>query len=224
MSMIDVDHQSSGVLVARLADTSLIWPLPARARPRRASKTRARPGDLGIGAEHRRRRAGSRIAARKPEPRAHDADRTVDPGHGFECLEQPALDDLRMFEHRGHVEDLARGNAVLVEDADHSRADFAASARSISAFNSKRRRLRSSRPAKRGSATSSSRSISRHSVSNCSCLLAAMFRRPSPVRNVPEGAAVILSLPIGSGFPPRSANSRPPSPWRPGRHPAWRHR
>src|SRR5258705_3562664 len=71
---------------------------------------------FGIGTEHRRRRRRLRIAACKTEPRAHDADRTVDPGHGFECLEQPALDDLRMFEHRGHIEDLARGNAILVEE------------------------------------------------------------------------------------------------------------
>ena len=37
------------------------------------------------------------------------------------------------------------------------------------------------------------------SASNCSCLLAAMLSRPSPVLNVPDGAAVKLSLPIGRG-------------------------
>ena len=49
---------------------------------------------------------------------------------------------------------------------------------------------------------SSSRPISRHSVSNCSCLLAAMLSRPSPVRNVPDGLAVMFSLPIGSALTP----------------------
>src|SRR5262249_4481424 len=47
---------------------------------------------------------------------------------------------------------------------------------------------------------SPSRPIKRHSVSNCSCLLAAMFKSPSPVRNVPDGLAVMFSLPMGCGF------------------------
>src|SRR3981189_3523118 len=79
-------------------------------------KTEVRPKIFSIGNKPRRRRRRLRIAARKTESRAHDADRTVDPGHGFECLEQPALDDLRMFEHRRHIEDLPRGNSILVEE------------------------------------------------------------------------------------------------------------
>src|SRR6516165_6849872 len=39
----------------------------------------------------------------------------VDGRNAVEALEQSALDDLRMCEHGGHVEDFARGDAVLVE-------------------------------------------------------------------------------------------------------------
>src|SRR5262245_35183429 len=148
----------------------------------------------GIGTEHGWRRRGLAIAARQAESRSHDAHWTIDLGHGLEGLEQSSLENLRMLEHGWHVEDFSGRTPFLLRSADHSCADRAASARSSSAVNSNRRRLRSSRPEKRGSAMSSSRPINRHSISNCSCLFAAMFKSPSPVRNVPEGLAVIRTV------------------------------
>src|SRR6266508_976665 len=136
----------------------------------------------GVGTERWRRRCRLRIGARQAKTRSHDAHRTIDVRHGFEGLEQSSLENLRMLEYGRHVEDFPGGDAVLVEE-----------------------RLRSSRPEKRGSAMSSSRPINRHSVSNCSCLFAAMFNSPSPVWNVPEGLAVMFSFPMGCGFTPATS-------------------
>ena len=61
---------------------------------------------------------------------------------------------------------------------------------------------RSSRPAKRESVMRSSRPITFASASNCSCLFAAMLISPSRVRNAPDGAAVMLSLPWACGSTP----------------------
>src|SRR5712691_12599037 len=69
-----------------------------------------------VGAERGRRRGRRRIATCQAKARTHDADGTIDVGHGRERLEQPALGDLRMLEHGRHVENLAGGNAILVEE------------------------------------------------------------------------------------------------------------
>src|ERR687887_2272466 len=70
----------------------------------------------GIGTERGRRRSRLWIAARQAEARSHDAHRTIDVRHEFEGLEQFSLENLRMLEHGWHVEDLAGGDAVLVEE------------------------------------------------------------------------------------------------------------
>ncbi len=62
--------------------------------------------------------------------------------------------------------------------------------------------FRSSRSWKRGSVLSSSTPTISVSASHCSCLLAAMLMWPSWVAKVPEGAAVKLSLPMGTGLLP----------------------
>ena len=54
----------------------------------------------------------------------------------------------------------------------------------------------------RGSAINASRPTTRQSASNCSCLLAAIFRSPVRVSNVPDGLDVTLSLPAGCGGTP----------------------
>ena len=50
------------------------------------------------------------------ETRSHDANGTVDLRHGCKALEQSSLENLRMLEHGGHVEDFPGGDAVLVEE------------------------------------------------------------------------------------------------------------
>ena len=55
------------------------------------------------------------IAARQTETRSHDANGTVDLRNGCEGLEQPSLENLRMLEDGGHVENFAGRHSVLVE-------------------------------------------------------------------------------------------------------------
>src|SRR5262245_35390819 len=69
----------------------------------------------GIGAKPRRPVRRRRVAARESEARAHDLDGAVDAGRGVERADELPLNDLRMLEHRWHVEHLAGRHAVLVE-------------------------------------------------------------------------------------------------------------
>src|SRR5258707_14285501 len=155
---------------------------PSSPRSSHVSLPRAGGGEAG---------SGSPLARRKP-------DRTTRTGRSTPDTEPKVLSSPRSItcgcsSTAGRSRTSPAGTPFLLRSADHACADLAASARSISTFNSNRRRLRSSRPIKRGSEMSSSRPINRHSVSNCSCLLASMFRFPSPVRYVPYGLAVMFS-------------------------------
>src|SRR5680860_249619 len=93
----------------------------------------------------------------------------------------------------------AAGTPLLRSSSSHSRALRCFRVPSSSSRNSSRRRLRSSRDRKRGSVSRSGRVSTSHKISNCSCLLAAMFSLPSPVSKQPDGAEVLFSLPIATG-------------------------
>ena len=112
--MIDVDHQSSGrlgraarghvahIAPSRASSSTSRFENPSSARRSSVSAPSTGGGDAG---------AGSPLASRKPDRTTRTGRSTS--GTRFECLEQSALDDLRMFEHRGHVEDLARGHSIM---------------------------------------------------------------------------------------------------------------
>src|SRR5262245_36573462 len=130
MSMIEVDHHSSGVFGVCFL---LMTPVPTR---RLASATASVSCDIlpreivdlvlriaefgqdivSVCAELWRRRRGSRIAACQPKTGTGHLDRPADAGRLRESPQQLALDNLRMIENRRHVEHLAGRNTMLVED------------------------------------------------------------------------------------------------------------
>ena len=110
---------------------------------------------------------GSPLAKRNP-------DRTTvislsTPGTGPNCLVRSRSIVCGCCKTWGIDKTSPDGTPWLLNSDDHSLADLAASASSISRLSSKRRFFRSSRSLKRGSLASSLRPISSQSFWNCSC-------------------------------------------------------
>ena len=91
------------------------------------------------------------------------------------------------------------GTPLALNSVSHSAADLPARAASSSRFSAARWSLRDCRSRNRGSDFSSGFPTMSQSASYCFCSLAAMLSGPEPVANVPDGAAVKFSLPIGCG-------------------------
>ena len=90
----------------------------------------------------------------------------------------------------GTVRIRAAGTPTAVSACSHSTAVRWLSAALSSSLSAARLRFLASRSANRGSVASCGLPTSRHSFSNCSCWLAAMFSGPSAASKVPDGAAV----------------------------------
>ena len=142
----------------------------------------------GVGAERRRRRRRARDRRSQPEAGAHHAHVSSTCGTSSNVCSNSRVDDLRMLQHGGHVEHLAGRNATAHSSAPTIRPPGAPPAPARSRFSSNDGACdpRGRQSADRWQAPAA-RSAS-HSASNCCCWLAAMLSRPSPVRNVPDGA------------------------------------
>src|SRR5689334_16606454 len=135
MSMIEVDHHSSGVLGGWFLGGwfVLMTHLPNRSFPRAAASsscdvlpreivnlalriTELGQNVVGVGTELWWRHCGPGIAACQPKARADHLNRPADAGGISERPQQLALDNLRMLEHRRHVEYLAGRNTMLIEE------------------------------------------------------------------------------------------------------------
>src|SRR5438093_181067 len=130
MSMIEVDHHSSGDLFVLFA---LMIAVPSRGHASATLRVSydvlpderidlalriAKLGEdiVGVGTQLWRRHARAGIAARKPEARTHDLNRATDATGLFERSQELALNNLRMVEDSRHVKHLASRNTMLIKD------------------------------------------------------------------------------------------------------------
>ena len=196
--MIDVVHQRSASSRIASGLFSLISPFSARS----CGDLRFGAAELGqdlvrMLAESRRRRSQARAAV--PHHDSRQRRRTRDRSSASTWSKRwtrPRVADLIERKRFGHGQDASGGHAGRVERAAPIRRRIRdGSAASISAVSAARLRLRASRAAKRSSSIRSSRSISRASASNCSCLLAAMLSRPSagPERAGRRGGEIVVA-------------------------------
>src|SRR5262245_42302661 len=130
MSMIEVDHHSSGDLGV-LSELMISVPSHWHTFAKLLVSYDVLPGELidlalriaelgkdivGVRSQPGWRHAWPRIAARKPEACTYDLNRATDAGGPFEISQELALDNLRMVENSRHAKHLASRHTMLVED------------------------------------------------------------------------------------------------------------